>query len=173
MDDMKCLVVYYSRTGYTQKVAEALAGALNCEIEAIADKKERRGSIGYIKGIKDAVLNKEADIEKHRCNPSDFDLVIIGTPVWANKASLPVQAWLRQVEKPLPETAFFLTTRFSGIENTFRHMSELSGREPVARLALTDGRIKKGDWDAEVAEFADSIRRSLTGTEPALSDDVG
>ena len=41
-------------------------------------------------------------------------------------------------------------------------MSELCGREPVAKLALTDGKIEKGGREDEVAEFVDGIRRNFT-----------
>ncbi len=161
MSEITCLVVYYSRTGYTKKVAETIAGMLNCEVEAVVEKKDRGGAKGYFGGIKDMLFNKTADIEKPRFDPSDYDLTIIGTPVWGNKVSLPVQSWFNSVRKPLPASAFFLTTKFSGIEYTFQQMTELSGREPAAKLALTDGRIKKEGWEKDVAEFVEKIRNKL------------
>ncbi len=167
MDDLKCLVVYYSRTGYTRKVAEAVAGELRCEAEALAEEKNRRGPIGFLGGVKDAVLKNTSTIEEPARKLSNYDLVVIGTPVWANSVSPAGRALLMQAGKTMPEAAFFLTTRKSGIENTFKQMSELCGREPAARLALTDGQIKKGDWKTRVAEFAENIRRTLAAGSPA------
>jgi flavodoxin len=43
---MKTLVVYYSRTGTTRKVAEAIAGILRCDIEEVVDTKKRSGILG-------------------------------------------------------------------------------------------------------------------------------
>jgi flavodoxin len=40
------LVVFYSRTGTTMKVAEAIREALGCEIDGVEDTKGRSGVIG-------------------------------------------------------------------------------------------------------------------------------
>jgi len=39
---MKPRVVYYSRTGTTRKVGEAIARALNCDSEEITEKREEQ-----------------------------------------------------------------------------------------------------------------------------------
>ena len=41
MTASKVLVVYYSRTGATRRLAEALAKALQADIEPIIDRKNR------------------------------------------------------------------------------------------------------------------------------------
>jgi flavodoxin len=47
MTASKVLVVYYSRTGATRTLAEALAKALQADIEPIIDRKNRSGIFGY------------------------------------------------------------------------------------------------------------------------------
>ena len=46
---MKVLVVYYSRTGNTKFVAEAIAQSLEADIEEIKDKKNRMGVFGFLR----------------------------------------------------------------------------------------------------------------------------
>jgi len=53
---MKILVIYYSRTGVTKKVAEILKGKLGADLEAIEDKINRRGVFGYIRSGREATL---------------------------------------------------------------------------------------------------------------------
>lgn len=45
---MSRLVVFYSRTGNTKKVAEALARELKCDTDEILETKSRKGILGYI-----------------------------------------------------------------------------------------------------------------------------
>ncbi|MDY6965570.1 MAG: hypothetical protein SVM80_06305 [Halobacteriota archaeon] len=40
---MKSHLVYYSRTGTTKKVADAISDIINCDIEEIVDTKDRSG----------------------------------------------------------------------------------------------------------------------------------
>ena len=53
---MKVLVAFYSRTGSTKLVAEAIAQALNADVEEIKDKKDRNGIFGFLKSGYEAVF---------------------------------------------------------------------------------------------------------------------
>ena len=52
---MKCLVVYYTRTGKTKVVAEKVSAELGADIEEIVDLKKREGKLGWIAGGRDAM----------------------------------------------------------------------------------------------------------------------
>ena len=55
---MKPLVVFYSRTGTTKKVGEALADLLQCDSEELIDTKKRKGPLGFLRSGRDATRNK-------------------------------------------------------------------------------------------------------------------
>ena len=55
----KTLVAYYSRTGTTKKVGEAIAKALKADIDEIIDLKKRSGAIGWVVSGKDASQGKD------------------------------------------------------------------------------------------------------------------
>ena len=78
---MKALVVYYSRKGRTKKVAETISNIISCDIEEIADTKDRTGLLGYIHSGRQAMKKKLTAIKNTEKEPSKYDLVIIGTPV--------------------------------------------------------------------------------------------
>lgn len=80
---MKSLVVYYSRTGKTKFVAETAAAELGSDIEEIVDLKNREGKLGWMSATQDASRGKETEIAPTKKVPNDYDLLIIGTPVWA------------------------------------------------------------------------------------------
>jgi len=45
---MKILVVFYSRSGRTKKIAEAISDILKCDKEEIFDLKNRKGIPGFL-----------------------------------------------------------------------------------------------------------------------------
>lgn len=53
------LVVYYSRTGATRKVAEYITKQLGADMEEIIDMKKRSGIWGFLIGGRDALRKKK------------------------------------------------------------------------------------------------------------------
>ena len=76
------LVVYYSRTGGTRKVAEYIAKQLGADIEEIIDMKKRSGIWGFLTGARDALRRKETEINEIKKDSSKYDLVIAGSPMF-------------------------------------------------------------------------------------------
>lgn len=157
VEDRKVLVVYYSRTGTTRKVAEQIAAALGAEIEELADLKKRAGVIGFLRGAFDGLRKKTATLADTRHNPADYTLVVVGTPVWAGNMTPAVRAWLAAHADRLPDVAFFCTTGGSGIARTFAGMAALAGKDALATLALTAGQVKKDTTADKLAEFTGAL----------------
>ena len=53
MSDILC--IYYSRTGNTRRAVEEIAGALDAEVVAITDDRDRSGWKGYLRSGMDAM----------------------------------------------------------------------------------------------------------------------
>jgi len=157
MGEKKTLVVYYSRTGTTKKLAEAVAEALQADVEEIIDKKSRSGAWGFIVAGKDAATKTLTDIAETAKAPSAYDIVVIGTPVWASTMACAIRTYLTQKKDGLQEVAFFLTTGGGGIERTFAQMEELCGKAPVGKLGLTMKEVRKGDYLERVKEFVQAV----------------
>ena len=154
---MKTLVVYYSRTGVTRKVAEAIQKELGCDLEEIIDRKDRKGPLGFIVSCKDAALKKETDIQPPAKNPQDYDLVIIGTPVWAGTMSCAVRTYVGKNKEAFRRVALFCTAGSSGIQPTFNHLEALCGKSPVAVLGLMTKEVAKEQFRDKVSEFIKSL----------------
>lgn len=157
MEDKKILVVYYSRTGTTRKVAEDIKTKLNCEIDEIIDKKDRMGPIGYMLAGKDATLRDFTDIQ-YSINPDEYDLILIGTPVWAFTMSTAIRTYISENKDKFKEVAFFCTQSSSGSDGTFKDMQELCGKQPIALLELTTKEVMKGDFEEKTDEFIKKCR---------------
>jgi flavodoxin len=66
---VKPLVVFYSRTGTTKKVAETISNILKCDVEEVFDTKNRAGVLGWLRSGRDAGSKKPTAIEKAKKNP--------------------------------------------------------------------------------------------------------
>ena len=105
----KILIVFYSRSGATRRIAEALAAELKCDAEEIVVTISRTGLLGIMRSLIEAMRQRPASIKPTRFDPSSYDLVVIGTPVWAWSVSSPIRAYLIENGKNLPLMAFFCT----------------------------------------------------------------
>ncbi|MDH3731856.1 MAG: hypothetical protein OES13_12170 [Acidimicrobiia bacterium] len=165
---MKTLIVYYSRTGLTKKVAEATAADLAADIVRIEDSADRTGALGYLRAGLDALLGRSGSIRPAETDPADYDLVILGSPVWAGRLSTPVRTYIAENKTALKHVAFFCTEGAAGAARVFKEMQELSGRHPVATLEVTGANLKSGDHVGKVGTFTRHITDLINSPTDAL-----
>ncbi len=155
---MQALVVYYSRGGNTRKVAEDLSKELQCDVEEIQDTVNRSGPIGWLNSGRQASTKALTKLQPIKNDPSKYDLVIIGTPVWASHVSTPVRTYLTDNKDKLKKVAFLVTEGNRGDETTVKDMEELSGKTPAGTLVVKVKEIKNGEYQDKVKKFAGSIK---------------
>ena len=158
MGTSRVLVVYYSRTGTTKEVAEAIARELGCEVEEITDLKDRRGPLGFAVGGKDAFLKKLTQIEEVTKRPNSYDLVVIGTPLWALSVTPAVRTYLSQNKDRIRRAAFFCTKGGSPAKMAFADLAKLCGQKPVGTLELREDELKTGESFRKIEKFAQTIK---------------
>ena len=150
---MTVLVAYYSRTNITKKVAEEIAEKLNADIEEINPKVNYKGKIGYVRGGKDALSEKIIDLEQIKYDPSNYEIVYLGAPVWAGKSANPMISYIKKNEGKFNNVKFFATAGSSGFESTFEQMEKFVGKAAQKTLALTTKEVKKGEYSAKLESF--------------------
>lgn len=150
---MKNLVAYYSRSNTTKKVAEEIAGRLNADIEEIIPKVNYKGKLGYARGGKDSLTAKIIDLEDLKYDPSDYDVVYLGVPVWAGKAANPMISYIKQNEGKFGDVRFFVTAGASGFEPAFNQMEEFVGKSPQKTLSLTTRDVKSNQYLENLDSF--------------------
>lgn len=149
----KILIVFYSRTGVTKKIAEVIKQKLGGDSEEINSIKNRSGAFGYLISGKEATQKTLAEIKPATINPSDYDLVVIGTPIWAWNLSSPVRTYLTDQKIKFKKVAFFCTMASSGDDKAWAEMEKISGLAPAATLALTTKQVMTGNYEQEINSF--------------------
>ncbi len=139
---MKTLIVYYSRTNVTKDIANRLQKELDCDIEEITDGGKYDGRLGYMKGGMNASMGRTSDIDPISKNPSDYDLVIVGTPVWASNMATPVYTYLIKYNNQIKKMASFCTCISGGYEKALKKIAEVSGKTQISTMFLNAKDVK-------------------------------
>jgi flavodoxin len=155
---MKPLVVYYSRSGITKKVALELAQALGCEHEELEDTQDRSGLGGWLRSGRQAMKEEPTTLKPINKDLAQYDLLIVGTPVWAGKMSVPTRTFLIQNKDKLKEVAFFYTSGGKDNEQKiFPVMEQVCGKKPKATLGVRTKEVKKDEYKDKVVAFAKAL----------------
>ena len=152
-----CLVVFYSRTGITQKVANEIAKAADCDLEQIRDVKPRTGWLGYLRSGYEVMTEHLPAIQPVLRNPADYDLVILGTPVWVDNISAPMRRYIADNKNRFNRIATFCTMGGSQGNQALSTMAKLCEKQPIAQLSLNDKQIESQQHLDQVANFVKSL----------------
>lgn len=115
---IKILVVYYSLTGNTKFIASQISNELNADIEEVKPIKDLDPNSGskYFWGGMKATMKSKPDLEELVYNPSEYDLIIIGTPVWAWTLSPAIRAYCKKFDFGNKLIALFTSSSGNGIK---------------------------------------------------------
>ncbi|GAA0766910.1 hypothetical protein LRH25_28335 [Ideonella azotifigens] len=168
---MKVLIVYFSRTGYTRRVAEQLATRLGGTLCPITEASSRLGAWGYLRSVCEAAFGLQSEIGKVSVDPAQFDLMLIGTPVWGWHLSSPVRAFARAHAVSVNRCAFFCTMGGAGAEKAFGALEGELRRAPLATLALTDREIDSQMAGAKINAFVSLLSAAESASAPGRVPD--
>jgi flavodoxin len=159
---MKSLVVFYSRSGATGKVAARIAQTLGCEIEEIFPKRKYAGPIGFIRAALEATRKKLPEISELKNDIGGYDLLILGTPMWSGSVASPMRSYIERQDGRFKKVAFFLTKGGASGTRIFKEMERLCEKTPLATLELRTGEIKNdGKFKAETLKKIDAFAEHL------------
>ncbi len=153
----KTLVVFYSRTGTTKKVAEMITSKLNADTEEIISIKNRSGIWGYLVSGREAMKEIPAEIQPTQKNPAEYDTVIVGTPIWGGKMSSPVRAYLINHKNEFKKIALFCTAGGSTGEKALKTMKDICSKETAAFLVLKTKEVVSGNFEQKTNKFINQL----------------
>jgi flavodoxin len=150
---MKTLVAFYSRTGATKRVAKELAVRISADLEEIKDTVDRGGVKGFFISGRDAMRKRLVKLEPVKANPAEYELVIIGTPVWGHNVSSPVRTYITEQKDNFKNVAFFCTMGGSGDKKVFAEMEKIIGKKPSGTLAVTTKEAVSSNFSEKMKQF--------------------
>ena len=135
-----------------------MAFELNADLEEIVDTDKRSGVIGYLRSGRDAMRKKLAIIDPLLYNPADYDLVIIGTPTWANTMACAIRTYLHNYAKEIKQVAFFATRGGEAGEKAIKSMAELLNLEARAELSLMSREVARDNYQEKLQAFIEKVK---------------
>jgi flavodoxin len=162
-DVMKSLVVYYSRSGKTEDIARIIAKKLSSEIEEIDDHKNRKGLLGFINSGNEAYLQRTIPIKKLKKDPAQYELLIVGTPIWAGNMSTPILSFFKEYKEKINKFAFFATCLGSDLNKILLYIEHIIPQKPIAVMSINYQAFKRQYHVKMVEEFINSIKEDVKG----------
>lgn len=145
----KTLILYYSWSGVTRKMAEKING----EIES-SDLKEVKVPDGTFDSdmykTSDIALdqiqgNKDfPEIELDDIDFNNYDLILIGSPVWSGYPATPIKPLLEKMKNYRGEVASFFTSAGTNHKAYVSHFKEWANGLNVIGVARDDSGV--ADW---------------------------
>ena len=153
---LKVLIVYFTRTGNTERVVKKIHEAIGGDIELITEPTSRKGIIGWIRSGGQNSKREAAKINPVKYDPSDYDLVVLASPVWAGAMSAPMRGYVINNSSKLVKTAVFLTNDSGEVEAAFNEIRGILPNKPLVEGELQRSKIKT-DFEDTFQCFIDKI----------------
>ncbi len=156
---MRYLVVYYSRTGNSKFVAEKISAELNADVEEVVDLKSRRGWLGFLRAGYDATVGKDTKIEKTQKLPNDYDVVVVGTPVWNSRLTPAIRTYLKENDLAGKNVAVFSTNEGRGNEKTLAMLRSLIPQgNIVGELGISKALSNREETESKVSNWCRNLK---------------
>jgi flavodoxin len=150
---MNVLIVYYSRSGITKTVSAYLSEKLGCQSLEIKTKDNRSGLSGYLKCGKETISKELPEIIYDEIELNNYDLIIIGTPVWIGSMSSPIRAFIFKNKEKFKQVAFFSAQGSEKEQKVFNEMEESIKIKPVKKTFFTAKEIRQKSFQKKADEF--------------------
>ena len=163
---MKTAIVYYSMSGNTQLVARRVADALGADVIRIEPEKAypNKGFRKFLWGGKSAVMGDRPALVPYEFDADKYDLVIIGSPIWASRVAPPIASFVAAHRDALAEkrVAFFACSSGGDSAKAAKRLAEALGvLRFEATASLVDPKIKKTpENDSAIADFIKALGKS-------------
>lgn len=159
---MKAAVIYFSLEGHTKTVADKIAGELAAvTIPLIPVREYPQGKFSkYFWCGKSATFRERPKLKAYSFNPDAFDLIVLGTPIWAGTFTPPLRTFLRKNRLSGKRVALFASCSGGPTEKCFEQLKkEMPGCTLLSTLRVVNP-VKNADPenDGRIADFCTRLK---------------
>ena len=151
------LVIVYSHTGSSRRVGQLLGEQHGWPVAHIHDARPRSGVLGVWRCILDAMHRRQPEIRYDGPPPSDFDAVVLVSPIWLLQLAGPMRSFVARQHRRLREVAVLSVMGGEGEPHAAAEIGELMGRAPVLSAAVTTREVNNGRCAQRLQAFGDAL----------------
>lgn len=183
----KSLVLYYSQTHTTEKVAKLLAEAVSADLDSIVPVEPYNGTFEEtVERCKNEMERNEKPqlIKSLNVDVAEYDTVYFGYPIWCGVAARPAEAWFMRFDLRGKTVIPFCTFGSGGLETSVAVLRKMapsvnildgygirSARIDKAAEEINEFLIRNGIKEGEVApEVPFGDKRELNDEEKGIFD---
>ena len=159
---MRTAIVYYSMHGNVRYVSEKVAKELGADLIELVPVKAYpdKGAMQFIWGGSAVTFKKKPELEPYTFNASDYDLVIIGTPVWASNFTPPLRTFFENNDLTGKKIAVIATSAGGDSAKCVEVVKAAAKADSLAAvLSLTDPKDKPSDEnEKQIAAFIETCK---------------
>jgi flavodoxin len=154
----RTLVAYYSMSGNTRSLARELGASLGADVEEIVEPRARQGALGYVRGVFESLTRRTPPIAPPVHDPAQYDLVLMGGPVWAGHIASPMRTFASRYGGVARHVGFFCTEGGRGSETAFEELEQICKHPPDATLVVDAKHLSAEAHQADVNAFTSRLR---------------
>lgn len=152
---MKSLVVYYSLTGKTRLVAQAIAETLNAPLVEIQESRPIPMPFVYLSGGFAAFTNRGRKICPIEVDIKQYDSIFVGSPIWASRPTPAINSFIYQANLEGQSIVPFFTMGGDSAENALANIRakiEKNGGKVTGSFAITSYKVSDEEIIARARE---------------------
>jgi len=138
----RTLIVYYSLSGNTERVAKDLAARLDADLQQVRERTNRQGFRGYLRAAFDSLRERPASLVDVAKDAGDYELTIIGSPIWVGRITPAMRTYLESIRGRARNVAFFTTSGNTDVEKVVPAMQTLVDRESIASIGFSSRELR-------------------------------
>jgi len=156
---MKTAVVFYSYDGNSAFVAQHLKKCLNADLVQLylQDEKKRGKFASILWGGAMVFSRKNPPLKPYDFNPAVYDLIILGSPVWAGSPAPPLKTFLSQTPVTGKKLALFVCHGGGPGKSLDKFKALVSGNEIVSTADFKEPRRNKEEVQKQITEWVGKI----------------
>ncbi|MDP2255225.1 MAG: flavodoxin [Polaromonas sp.] len=154
------LVVTYSYTGTCRQLAQLLCSQQGWPMAEIGERSRRSGLQGTARCLLDSWLHRRPSIQYDGPPPSQFDAVVLVSPIWAYRLAGPMRSFVAMMRDQLPDVAVVSVMGNSGAPNAVAEIGQLLGRSPMLSTAFTTREVQDGSCAGWLQAFGTAIQKA-------------
>jgi len=156
---MKKAVVFYSSEGNCAFVAEQIAAQMGADLLQLHTRDDKKRSrVGrFFAACAMVFIQRRPALKPFAFEPSAYDLIVIGAPVWAYSPAPPIQTFLSQAGIAGKKIALFVSHAGGGGRALEKFGIMLPGNEIIAQMDFANPISNYESAKRQIAEWVRTI----------------
>ena len=152
------LIVCYSNTGTSHRVANLLATQFQWQRGEIRETHSRAGTTGMLRCVADSLLRRHPAIRYEGPDPRGFETVVLIAPIWISRLAGPMRSSVCDHALGLKRVAVISVMGGKGATNAFAEIDQRPGRPPILSTSFTARNVDDGSYASGLEAFGAAVR---------------